>query len=109
MGEILEGIDRARIAALRAEGRFFWVDATTQEDLAEPLGIPEHALSALLEFGDDARRTEKFHMDPDRVVFPFSSYVNSEPIEVHVLVSGDYLLTVHQEAVDLPDALDFVL
>jgi magnesium transporter len=108
MGEILNGIDRARIAALRAEGRFFWVDATTQDDLAEPLGIPEHALSALLEFSEDARRMDKFHIDADRVVFPFSSYVSSGPIEVHVLVSGDYVLTVHREAVALPDALDIV-
>jgi magnesium transporter len=106
MGEILQGIDRGRIAALRAEGRFFWVDATTQDDLAEPLGIPEHALKRLLEFRDDVSRMKKFHVDADHVAFPFSCYVDSEPIEVHVLVSGDYVLTVHREAVGLPDALE---
>ena len=51
MTEVLYGLDaaeRERVAALRAEGRFFWLDVslseTSREDLVDALGIHERAL-----------------------------------------------------------------
>jgi magnesium transporter len=110
MGEILRGLEPERATALRAQGRFFWADIPvgdrTREELREVLGVPDHALRSLLEFDPDMHRAHKFHIDGDHVVFPFSCFVESGPIEVRALVSGDYMLTVHAEPVSLPDVLD---
>src|SRR3954471_1614756 len=110
MGEIVEGLDRERIAALRSAGRFFWADvpltAATAEEVAGVFGMPDHALRPLVAFGDDVGRVRKFHLDADHVVFPFGCFLGTEPIEVHVVVSGEYLLTVHREAVALPRLLE---
>ena len=50
MTDLLYGLDaaeRERVAALRAEGRFFWLDVSLSEtsrgDLVDALGIPERA------------------------------------------------------------------
>src|SRR4051794_4896560 len=116
----LESVKRDRIAELLNAGRFFWVDvalsATSPDDLGEVLGIPEHSLRALLGFGADRPSPRKFHADGQHVVFALSAYLESigladespehlRPVEVHVLVSGAYLLTVHEERVSLPDVL----
>jgi magnesium transporter len=109
MGEIVEGLDpgaRERIAALRASGRFFWVDVslpeTSADELASALDIPEHALAALLRFRDDAAPSRKFHADDQHVVFAFTCFLGADrAIEVHVLVCGDFLLTLHRERVSL--------
>lgn len=123
MTEIVEGLDRAkrdRIGALRKAGRFFWIDVspteTSPDDLAEALGIPEPALRALMGFGEEHPSSATFHADAERVVFGFSCYLDAgeaadgtpyrlRPVEVHVLVSGDYVLTVHEERVSVPDLL----
>jgi magnesium transporter len=110
VGEILEQIDRRRIAELRREGRFFWVDvrlgSVTAEELGAVLEIPDHALRPLLDFDAGHPLRRKFHADGDHVVFPFSCFLPSGPCEVHLLVSGDYLLTLHPEAESLREALD---
>ena len=123
MSEIVEGFgtdERQRIAALRREGRFFWVDASlsevSNEGLREALAIPEHAMRPTLDFSPDTPPSRKFHADGQHVVFGFTCYVAASalpgpvpyrlrPVEVHVLVSGEYLLTVHEEQVSLPDLL----
>jgi magnesium transporter len=110
MGDILTGLDRERVAALRAEGRFFWADVTvgpgTRDELAEVLAVPEHALRKLLDFHSGMPSPRKFHADGEHVVFAFSCFVDSQPVEVHLLVSGDYVLTVHQQSLSLPDLLE---
>ena len=119
MTDVLYGLgaaERERVAALRAEGRFFWLDVslseTSREELVETLGIPERALGALRSTrGGYASRA--FHADGESVVFALRCYVELEteegaagyrlrPIEVHVVVTSDYLLTLHDQRVSLP-------
>jgi magnesium transporter len=123
MSEIVEGLGRAereRIGALRGNRRFFWVDLsvgqTAREDLREVLAVPERALVPLLDFGQGVAASRKFFADGQVVVFAFSCYLESNasaggspyrlrPVEVHVVVSGDYLLSLHEERVSLPGLL----
>jgi magnesium transporter len=121
--EIVEGLgeeQRGRIAELRSQGRFFWVDISTEEtsmqELEATLGIPQLALRPLLDFERGERPSRRFSATRTQVVFPFHCYLESEArdeegsprlraIEVNVLVHGDYLLTVHRERVSLPSLL----
>ena len=119
---MLSGLDaagRERVAALRGEGRFFWLDVslseTSRDDLVDALGVPERALRALASSGD-ASAPRTFHADRESVVFALRCYIESEapaeeaayrlrPAEVDVLVTGDYLLTLHEERISLPAVL----
>jgi len=123
MSEIVEGLggsERERIASLREQGRFFWIDLCVgdlpPEELDEALGIGPPALRPLLEFERAGPPSRRFHADGQHVVFPFHCYLESDhregedtprvgAIEVNVLVHGDYLLTVHREHVSLPGIL----
>ncbi len=115
----LDAAERERVAALRGEGHFFWLDVslseTSRDDLVAALGIPERALRALASSGD-ASASRTFHADRESVVFALRCYLESEapaeeaayrlqPVEVHVLVTGDYLLTLHEERISLPAVL----
>jgi magnesium transporter len=119
--EVLSGLDgaqRARIADLRRHERFFWLDLSLREAgrdrLVEALGVPTGALRALPGSGDaDSRR---FHADGEFVAFTLRCYVDSEtqageaafrlrPLEVRVVITTDYLLTLHEEQLSLPAAL----
>ena len=124
MTEIVEGLGAAkrdRVEALREAGRFFWIDVSLKEsspkELGDALAVPARALRALLAFGEAHSSSRKFHADGERVVFAFSCFLESgepadespyrlRPVEVHVLVSGQYVLTLHREPVSLPDLLD---
>ena len=123
MAEIVEGLEGARrdqIAALLAGGRFFWFDASlaevTSDDLGTVLGIPEHARQVLLGFEPELSASRRFYADGKHVVFEVSCFLESSrsadeepyrlrPIDVHVLVCGDYVLTLHQEPLSLPQQL----
>jgi magnesium transporter len=123
MTEIVEGLDganRERIEELRRGGRFLWIDVqlseTSAQELGEVLDIPKRALEALLGFGEDRPSARKLYTDGKHVVFAFTCYLDStqladddpyrlRPVEVHLLVCGDYLLTLHEERVSLPDLL----
>jgi magnesium transporter len=122
MTEVLDTLDaaeRERVAALRAQGRFFWLDIslseTSCEDLAAALGLHERALGALRSIGD-GYAARAFHADGESVAFALRCYVEFEPeqeqagyrlrpMEVQVLVTSDYLLTLHDERVSLPAVL----
>lgn len=123
MSEIVEGLggsERERIATLREQGRFFWIDLYVSElpaeELSEALDIGPHARRPLLDFGRGGPPSRRFHADGQHVVFPFHCYLETDrregeatprlgAIEVNVLVHGDYLLTVHRERVSLPALL----
>jgi magnesium transporter len=123
MTEIVEGLggaQRDRIEALREGGSFFWVDLSLSDasphELGEVLAIPGRALEALLGFGEARPSTRRLYADGEQVVFSFSAYLESTelaegapyrlgPVEVRVLVCGEYLLTLHEERLPLPDLL----
>jgi magnesium transporter len=110
MGEIVDGLDRERIAALRSAGRFFWVDLrvpeVTRTDLRDVLSVPDHVLAPLLDFGPEVPPSRKFHAGDKHVVFTFTAFDEEDAIEVHVLVCGGYALTIHGASRSLPDLLD---
>jgi magnesium transporter len=123
MAEILEGLDdaqRDRIRALRDAGRFFWIDASLSEasadDLGDALDIPEAARRALLGFGEEIGASRRFYADGRHVVFAVACHLDADrlagewpyrlrPVEVHLLVSGSFVLTLHEEPVSLPRRL----
>jgi magnesium transporter len=120
--EVLHGLDaaeRERIVALRAQGRFFWLDAslgeTRLEEVADALEAPRSALHVFAESGAD-RASRAVHVDGASIRFTLRCYVPFEgsadqdvsqlrPLRVHVVVTGDYLVTLHDEAVSLPAVL----
>ena len=122
MSDVLYGFDaeeRERVAALRVQGRFFWLDVslseTNRDDLFAALAIPDGAVRAL-PGAPDASVSRRFHADGEAVLFGLRCYVEFEPpadgtayrlrpLEVSVLVTGEYVLTLHQEPVSLPAAL----
>jgi magnesium transporter len=124
MGEVIEGIgaeQQKRIDALRKAGGFFWIDVslsqTSSEAVGKALGIPDHALDPLLGFKRDLPPSRKFHVDGEHVVFAFTCFLDQpdEPeaierplnsLEVHIMITGDYILTLHQRAISLPEVLD---
>lgn len=120
MTEVVHGLERAqreRVAALRARGRFFWIDVSLDDasraDMAEVLEMPDRARRAL--DSSDAR-SRTLYADGESVVFKLHCYTESaasgqatgyrlRPIGIRVLITAEYLLTVHEEPVSLPDAL----
>jgi magnesium transporter len=123
MSEILEGLGgdhRERIASLRSDGHFFWIDVSADDvsadELQEALGIPPHALRPLLDFERGGLASRRFHADGQQVVFPFNCYLEPargdedgvrrlEAVDINVLAHGDYLLTAHREDISLPAQL----
>jgi magnesium transporter len=121
--EVLYGFgadQRERAAALRAEGEFFWLDVPREEatdELAIVLEIREKAWRDLAGI-TDAYATQRFQADGESMIFPLRCYVESKdppryadayrfrPVRVQCLLTGDYLLTIHDEDISLPEALD---
>jgi magnesium transporter len=117
---MLSGLDvavREHVALLREQGSFFWLDVslseTSRDDLVDALRVPERVLPALAP-SDDASASRSFHADGDSIGFAIRGYVEAgasadasglRPVDVRVVVTGDYLLTLHEEPVSLPTAL----
>ena len=104
------GADEAgRVEALRQRGEFFWIDLDLDSPGAERLGelvnIPEQALKVLLDFESSISIFRRGYVDDAQIVFPFFCVRDPgapplgadgmQPLEVHVLVHGDFLVTVH--------------
>lgn len=122
MSDILYGFgaeQREQVVALRAQGRFFWLDVTLSEtshgELFDALAVPGSARRALPESADPSV-SRRSHADGEAIVFALRCYVEAEPpsaetrfrlrpIGLWVVITGEYLLTLHQERVSLPAAL----
>ena len=111
--EVLTEIDRERIAAELEGGRFFWLDLEgpghEQLDMVgDLLSLHPVAMEDTREFGQ--RPKVDVYENHVLVVF-FTARVDgesgqvAEPIEVHVYVSGDFIVTVRRQACDLLDRL----
>ena len=110
---VLTSVDGDQIAAHRARDEFFWLDLDAPSEgeldaLRSALDLHPMALEDTREFGQrpkvDAYRdyvlmvffTAVAADDPERVV---------HPVEVHVYVSGHWILTVHRDRLPLLDRL----
>jgi magnesium transporter len=97
---VLTEVDPERIAELRAADHFFWIDVVGPSEeqvkqLGEALDLHPVALEDTIEFGQRPK------VDPyeDQVLFVFfSAKVPAQPLEVHVYVSGGFIVTVHHDA-----------
>jgi magnesium transporter len=113
MGEIVEGLGtegRRRVGELRGAGTFFWIDVDTEstgrDAIEQALGVGDHGLDSLLDFDDEAPPSRRMHVDGQHVIFALSAFLESQHVDVRVMVCGDYILTIHREAVSLPRVLD---
>jgi magnesium transporter len=115
----LEAAERARVAALRADGRFFWLDVSlgeaSRDDVIDALGVSDGALGPL-PGSADASASRTVRADGASVAFTLRCYAESEgragaagyrlrALEVRVVVTSGYLVTVHRERVSLPAVL----
>jgi magnesium transporter len=95
--KVLDTVDADQIRALHERGEFFWLDlhAPSDEDLdelSELLGIPHLAMQDTKEFG----QRPKIDDYGGRVLVVFYGAHGSEPVEVHVHVSGEEVVTVRR-------------
>ena len=117
--EVLDGVDRDHLDALRERDEFFWLDladppAEALHPLEEVLGLHPVALEDSVEFG----QRPKVDSYADHVMFVFYTVHSGredgdglfEPVEVHVYVSGSFVVTVRRatctELDDLRQELD---
>ena len=95
---VLEAIDGPLIEQLRAEGEFFWLDlrAPTSEQLDETattFGLHPVALEDLQKFG----QRPKVDDYQDFVHVVFFGIEHEQPVEVHLVVHGAAMISVHHE------------
>jgi magnesium transporter len=109
---VLTEIDSAKIADHRQRDEFFWLDleSPSREDLdqlRDELGLHPMALEDTREFGQ--RPKVDAYDDYVLVVF-FTALLDGHerivhPVEVHVYISGHWILTVHREPLPLLERL----
>ena len=96
---VLDTVDAEAIRALHERGEFFWLDLRAPTDaeldtLGDLLDIPPLALQDTKEFG----QRPKIDDYGARVLIVFYGADGAEPVEVHVHVSGDEVITVRRAA-----------
>jgi magnesium transporter len=111
--KVLTDVDEARIRSLQGKGEFFWLDLHAPgEDafarVGDMLGLHAMAMEDTREFSQ--RPKVDVYESHVLVVFFTARRTGSDepvatPIEVHVYVSGDFIVTVRQEECDLLDDL----
>ena len=94
--QVLDTVDAEAIRALHERGEFFWLDLHAPSDeeldmLGRLLGIPALAIQDTKEFG----QRPKIDDYGARVLVVFYG-ADREPVEVHVHVSGDEVITVRR-------------
>jgi magnesium transporter len=96
--EVLDALDRQEIDRLRAAGEFFWLDLMGPKpevikELAEIFGLHPIAVEDMLEFGQRPKID-----DYDQFLhIVFYGIEDQEPVEVHIVVHGDALITVRRD------------
>jgi magnesium transporter len=112
--EVLTGVEEGRIARLLESGEFFWLDlhsppAEELEQVGGMLGLHPMAMEDTREFGQ--RPKVDVYERHVLVVFftarlaPSGEPPVASPLEVHVYISGDFIVTVRQDACDILDQL----
>jgi magnesium transporter len=96
---VLDTVDAEAIRALHGRGEFFWLDLRAPTDaeldtLGDLLDIPPLALQDTKEFG----QRPKIDDYGARVLVVFYGAHGDEPVEVHVHVSGNEVITVRRAA-----------
>lgn len=115
--EVLTDVDEARIRAQLERDEFFWLDLHGPDPgelnrIGDLLSLHPMAMEDTREFGQ--RPKVDVYESHVLVVF-FTARRTGEdepvasPIEVHVYVSGDFIVTVRQESCDLLDELHSTL
>lgn len=111
--EVLTRVDDSRIAAQKERDEFFWLDLKEPspaelDQLGRLLGLHPIALEDTREFG---QRPKVDVYDDNVLVVFYSARVTDdkerivEPIEVHIYVSGGYIVTVRHQPCTLLDEM----
>ena len=95
---VLDGIDREAIERLRATDEFFWLDlvrpsAADIDELGPLFGVHPLVIEDLHKFG----QRPKLDDYPDFLHIVFFGVEGAEPVEVHLIVSGEVLVTVRND------------
>ena len=103
--EVLESVERDRLAELRERDEFFWLDLTSpsaeeMKAVGETLGLHPVAIEDTLEFG----QRPKLDAYGDHLLFvyytvrrgPDTGESPVEPVEIHIYISGSYVVTVRR-------------
>jgi magnesium transporter len=111
--DVLTAVESDRIAAYHKEDQFFWLDLESPSDadldaLQDAIGLHPLAMEDTREFGQRPK-VDVYHeyvlvvyftvresAEPERIV---------EPVEVHVYVSGSWIVTVRRNPMPLLDRL----
>jgi len=112
--EVLEAVDRDRLATLRERDEFFWLDLTDPapdevKALGETLGLHPIAIEDSIEF----RQRPKFDAYEDHLLFVYYTVRKGrgdgeelfEPVEIHIYISGSFVVTVRRAQCTELDAL----
>jgi len=97
--QLLDRIDPEAIQALHDRGEFFWLDLHSPSDaeldeIGKLLRIPDLAIEDTKEFG----QRPKLDDYETRVLVVFYGAEGTKPLEVHIHVSGDEVVTVRRDA-----------
>jgi magnesium transporter len=112
--EVLEAVDREQLAALRGRDEFFWLDLTDPspeevKTMGETLGLHPIAMEDTVEFG----QRPKFDAYEDHLLFVYYTVRKGrgdgeelfEPVEIHIYISGSFVVTVRRAQCTELDAL----
>ncbi len=103
--QVLETVDRDRLAELRDRNEFFWLDLTepsagSLKEVWDVIGLHPVALEDTTEFG----QRPKLDLYGDHVLFVFYTVRRAartgaapvEPVEIHIYISGSFVMTVRR-------------
>jgi magnesium transporter len=109
--EVLTALDRDRIAGLLQRDEFFWLDLTGPaaqdlEHLADLLGLEARAARDL----EESFRLPRLDTFEDHVLLVYfgvggASRGDFEPIEARMVISGSYIVTLHDERCEMLEEL----